>query len=145
MLENNPMRRYFREMLRTALSSCCQILDTCLPAPRLCAPSRLSHPAPTHPPACLPAAACLLSAPCSCSHGGLHTGLVVELANGAMALVTSITDTTVNLDTNNMMAGKRLTFELEVMGIYNEEDLKTMAQAAFLAEALKAQAEGGNA
>lgn len=51
------------------------------------------------------------------SQGGLAKGLVVELANNAMAVVVAIDDKGVKLDANNMMAGKKLFFELEVMAI----------------------------
>ena len=43
--------------------------------------------------------------------------MVVELVNGGMALVVEITNKDVKLDANNMMAGKNLMFELEVLGI----------------------------
>lgn len=50
-------------------------------------------------------------------YGGLKEGMVVELVNGGMALVVEITKKDVKLDANNMMAGKNLMFELEVLGI----------------------------
>lgn len=40
----------------------------------------------------------------------------MELANGAMAMVVGMAGEAVQLDANNMMAGKNLTFELEVGG-----------------------------
>lgn len=49
--------------------------------------------------------------------GGLKEGLVVELSNGGMAVVTQMTDEGVQLDANSMLAGKKLTFELEIVGI----------------------------
>lgn len=52
-----------------------------------------------------------------CSHGGLHEGLAVELANGSMAVVVEATPQEVKLDANNMMAGKTLLFTLEVLSI----------------------------
>lgn len=41
----------------------------------------------------------------------------MELANGSMAVVVEITPEHVRLDANNMMAGKTLLFELEVLKI----------------------------
>jgi FKBP-type peptidyl-prolyl cis-trans isomerase 2 len=43
--------------------------------------------------------------------------MIVELANGSLAVVVGLSEDTVKLDANNMMAGKRLTFELEVVSI----------------------------
>eukprot|EP00878_Enallax_costatus_P021845 GHUV01023153.1.p1 GENE.GHUV01023153.1~~GHUV01023153.1.p1 ORF type:complete len:170 (+),score=33.13 GHUV01023153.1:110-619(+) len=51
------------------------------------------------------------------NHGGLAEGLTVELANRSMATVVEVTPEHVKLDTNNMMAGKTLLFELEVLKI----------------------------
>lgn len=54
---------------------------------------------------------------CLHSVGGLTTGLVVELANGAQAVVLDVTDEAVKLDANHMLAGRTLTFELELVSI----------------------------
>jgi FKBP-type peptidyl-prolyl cis-trans isomerase 2 len=43
--------------------------------------------------------------------------MIVELANGSLAVVVGLSEDTVKLDANNMMAGKTLTFELEVVSI----------------------------
>lgn len=51
------------------------------------------------------------------SVGGLTKGLVVELSNGAQAVVLEVGDETVKLDANPMMAGRSLTFELELVAI----------------------------
>ena len=51
------------------------------------------------------------------SHGGLHRGLLIELSNNQMAMVLDINDTDLKLDANNMLAGKKLFFELEVLAI----------------------------
>ncbi|KAG2494977.1 hypothetical protein HYH03_006910 [Edaphochlamys debaryana] len=53
------------------------------------------------------------------NHGGLAAGLVVELANGGMAVILQATDQEVQLDANNMLAGKTFTIELELVGIDN--------------------------
>ncbi len=53
----------------------------------------------------------------ACSQGGLAKGLVVELANGGMAVVLDVNEQEVVLDANNMMAGKKLIFELEMIAI----------------------------
>lgn len=42
---------------------------------------------------------------------------MVELANGGMAVVLDVTEQEVVLDANNMMAGKKLIFELEMIAI----------------------------
>lgn len=53
------------------------------------------------------------------SQGGLAPGLVVELANGARAVVVGIDpdDASVTLDANDMLAGKTRVFELELVSI----------------------------
>jgi FKBP-type peptidyl-prolyl cis-trans isomerase 2 len=51
------------------------------------------------------------------SQGGLRPDMLVELANGQLAAVVSIDDAIVKLDANNMMAGKQLNFELEILAI----------------------------
>lgn len=52
-----------------------------------------------------------------CSQGGIQEGLLAELSNGAMALVVECDDSTVTLDTNSMMAGKLLLFEIELVNL----------------------------
>lgn len=52
-----------------------------------------------------------------CSQGGVHKGLLAELSNGALALVVECDDDAVTLDTNNMMAGKSLLFEIELVAL----------------------------
>ena len=51
------------------------------------------------------------------SQGGLEKGKVVELMNKQLALVVDVNATHVTLDANNMMAGKRLVFEVSLDGI----------------------------
>lgn len=53
------------------------------------------------------------------NQGGLAPGLVVELANGARAVVLKIdeADGAVTLDANDMLAGKTRVFELELVSI----------------------------
>ncbi|BDA47526.1 probable FKBP-type peptidyl-prolyl cis-trans isomerase MJ0 [Coccomyxa sp. Obi] len=51
------------------------------------------------------------------NQGGLQDGLVVELSNGASAMVVAVTDTVVKIDANNMMAGKRRIFEVTLLSI----------------------------
>ncbi|KAJ9513366.1 hypothetical protein QJQ45_001399 [Haematococcus lacustris] len=51
------------------------------------------------------------------NQGGLQEGKIVELANGNLAMVVELTAETVKIDANNMIAGKVLTFELEVISI----------------------------
>ncbi|KAL4452593.1 hypothetical protein ABPG75_008255 [Micractinium tetrahymenae] len=51
------------------------------------------------------------------NQGGLREGLLVELSNGGMALVVKADDEAVILDANNMLAGKKLWFELELAAI----------------------------
>lgn len=58
----------------------------------------------------------------ACSQGGLAEGLVVELANGAMAVVLEITDEDVKLDANNMLAGQTFMIELAVVGIEKAQE-----------------------
>ncbi len=41
----------------------------------------------------------------------------MELANGQLAAILDITDDAVKIDANNMMAGKKLLFELELLDI----------------------------
>lgn len=50
--------------------------------------------------------------------GGLAEGLVVELANGARAVVTKLVEgESVTLDANDMLAGRKRVFELTLVGI----------------------------
>jgi FKBP-type peptidyl-prolyl cis-trans isomerase 2 len=49
------------------------------------------------------------------SQGGVQEGLVVELSNGGMAVVVKCGEDAVVLDANSMLAGKMLTFELELI------------------------------
>lgn len=41
----------------------------------------------------------------------------VQLSNGASATIKEITDTEVVLDANHMLAGKALTFDVELVGL----------------------------
>ena len=50
--------------------------------------------------------------------GGLAEGLVVELANGARAVVTKLVEgQSVTLDANDMLAGRKRVFELTLVAI----------------------------
>ncbi|KAI7842806.1 hypothetical protein COHA_003552 [Chlorella ohadii] len=49
--------------------------------------------------------------------GGLKEGLVIQLSNGGMALVVKEDEASVTLDANNMLAGKSLLFQLELVAI----------------------------
>ena len=51
------------------------------------------------------------------NQGGLKEGMVVELANGASAIVVGLSDEAVRIDANNMMAGKTRTFEVMLLDI----------------------------
>jgi FKBP-type peptidyl-prolyl cis-trans isomerase 2 len=51
------------------------------------------------------------------NQGGLQEGLVVELANGASAMVVDVSESSVKIDANNMMAGKTRTFEVTLVDI----------------------------
>jgi hypothetical protein len=55
------------------------------------------------------------------SSGGVQVGQIVELSNGSMAVVVRCEEETVFLDANNVLAGKSLAFELELMGLEREE------------------------
>ncbi len=48
----------------------------------------------------------------------IAVGMVLVLPNGAQAVVTSITDTTLTLDANPRLAGEALTFEIELVEIF---------------------------
>lgn len=54
---------------------------------------------------------------CWCSVGGLAPSLVVELANGSRAVVLDVSEDSVKLDANSMLAGKKLVFEIELVNI----------------------------
>lgn len=41
----------------------------------------------------------------------------MQLANGGMAVIVKVDDDAVVLDANSMMAGKTLSFELELVGL----------------------------
>jgi peptidylprolyl isomerase len=49
--------------------------------------------------------------------GGLSPGDEVRLAGGAPAVVVEITDRVVRLDANHPLAGKTLTFEIELISV----------------------------
>ena len=49
--------------------------------------------------------------------GGLAAGLVVELANGARAVVAAVDGDGVTIDANDMLAGRSRVFELELVSI----------------------------
>ena len=51
------------------------------------------------------------------NQGGLMEGMVVELANGASAVVAKVSEAAVCIDVNNMMAGKTRTFEVKLLDI----------------------------
>ena len=55
------------------------------------------------------------------NQGGVFQGQIVELSNGGMAVVVSCNDAEVVLDANSMMAGKTLSFELELVGLERPE------------------------
>lgn len=57
------------------------------------------------------------------SQGGVKVGAIVELSNGGQAVVVEAGEAEVVLDANNMLAGKKLLFELEVIGIYTLEEV----------------------
>lgn len=48
---------------------------------------------------------------------GLEAGMMVELGNGLPATVTEVTDTEVEIDANHRLAGKALTFDVQLMGL----------------------------
>ena len=64
--------------------------------------------APDGPGLCLPPL---------CSAGGLSEGMLVELSNGGLAMVVKLGEEGVLLDANSMLAGKSLTFEVELINI----------------------------
>ena len=56
------------------------------------------------------------------AHGcRLTPGLVVELANGASAVVLHVNEEMLQLDANPMLAGKQLLFELELFALTARE------------------------
>lgn len=48
---------------------------------------------------------------------GIEAGVRVQLSNGAQATIKEVTDDEVVLDANHMLAGKALTFDVELMDI----------------------------
>lgn len=51
------------------------------------------------------------------SQGGLQEGAILELSNGSKALILKVTDENVTLDANNMLAGKKLFFSIDLLEI----------------------------
>ena len=51
------------------------------------------------------------------SGGGLSEGMVVELANGQQAQVVKVSADGVVLDANNATAGRKLSFDIELIGL----------------------------
>jgi peptidylprolyl isomerase len=49
--------------------------------------------------------------------GGVSVGDGLQLSNGARAVVTEVTETTVTIDANHRLAGEALTFEIEMVSI----------------------------
>ena len=43
--------------------------------------------------------------------------MIIELSNNSMAMVIDINEKEVKIDANNMLAGKKLFFELEILAI----------------------------
>mmetsp|Transcript_739 Transcript_739/g.1838 ORF Transcript_739/g.1838 Transcript_739/m.1838 type:complete len:248 (-) Transcript_739:54-797(-) len=56
------------------------------------------------------------------NQGGLKDGMIVELANMQLASILEVTDTTVKLDCNSLMAGQHLFINLEVVGLNRVDD-----------------------
>jgi peptide-methionine (S)-S-oxide reductase len=52
---------------------------------------------------------------------GLKVGMMVELANGLPATISDVTETEVEIDANHRLAGKALTFEVEVVSVTKGE------------------------
>jgi peptide-methionine (S)-S-oxide reductase len=48
---------------------------------------------------------------------GLEAGVAVQLSNGARAVVKDVSDETIKLDANHMLAGKALTFDVELVDV----------------------------
>jgi hypothetical protein len=69
------------------------------------------------PEAALQSILCSEASRHQCRVGGLAPSLVVELANGSRAVVLDVNEQSVKLDANSMLAGKKLVFEIELMGI----------------------------
>lgn len=59
----------------------------------------------------------MVAAAAACSQGGLQEGMVVQLQNQQMALLVELKEDSVLLDVNSMMAGKTLTFDLQLLDI----------------------------
>jgi len=55
--------------------------------------------------------------PSSSAPPGLEPGMMVQLANGAKARVTKVTDETVTIDANPQLAGETLKMEVEVLSL----------------------------
>ena len=59
--------------------------------------------------------ALVVDVPADDAPGGLSVDDIVRLEGGAMARVTAVSETGVTIDANHPMAGKPLTFEIEVV------------------------------
>ena len=57
----------------------------------------------------------------------LKVGMRVPLSNGMQALVVKVTDSEVKLDANHELAGKTLTFDMELVG-FSEKVLSKPAE-----------------
>eukprot|EP00873_Tetraselmis_striata_P017814 jgi/Tetstr1/438078/TSEL_026703.t1 len=51
------------------------------------------------------------------NQGGLKEGAILELSNGGKALILKVTEADVMLDANNMLAGKKLLFTIELLAL----------------------------
>mmetsp|Transcript_11275 Transcript_11275/g.31968 ORF Transcript_11275/g.31968 Transcript_11275/m.31968 type:complete len:239 (+) Transcript_11275:188-904(+) len=51
------------------------------------------------------------------NQGGVKEGAILELANGAKALILKVSPEAVTLDANNMLAGKKLLIDIELLEI----------------------------
>lgn len=59
----------------------------------------------------------MLEVPASSAPAGLSAGDRVQLNSGEVAVVTSVTEETVQIDANHPLAGKALNFEIELVAI----------------------------
>jgi len=59
--------------------------------------------------------ALVVDVPAENAPGGLSVDAIVQLEGGAMARVTAVSDAGVTIDANHPMAGKALSFEIEVV------------------------------
>ena len=59
----------------------------------------------------------VLEVPIGQAPPGLRVGDSVPMSNGAMAVVTAVTQATVTIDANHRFAGQALTFEIEMVSI----------------------------